>query len=61
MWWQVAGGCICKGCKRLGRWLLWNKRELAYKQLRDWELQLKELRLEDNNIVDGLEVGGKMW
>ena len=37
--------------------VLWNKRELAYKQLRDTELQLKELRLEDNNIVDGLKVG----
>ena len=37
--------------------VLWNKREIAYKQLRDWELQLKELRLEDNNIVDGLKVG----
>ena len=37
--------------------MLWNKRELAYKQLREYELQLKELRLEDNNIVDGLKVG----
>ena len=37
--------------------VLWNKREVAYKQLRDTELQLKELRLEDNNIVDGLKVG----
>ena len=35
-----------------------NERELAYKQLRDLELQLKELRLEDNNIVDGLKVDG---
>ena len=25
--------------------------------VRDWELQLKELRLVDNNIVDGLKVG----
>ena len=43
---------IC-GCSGTG--------ELAYKQMRDWELQLKELRLEDNNIIDELKVGGRLW
>ena len=55
------GGCICKWCKRLGRCLLWKRERACVKLLRDWELQLKELRLEDNNIVDGLKVGGWMW
>lgn len=36
--------------------MLWNKRELAYKQLHEYDLQFQELRLSDNNIVDGLKV-----
>ena len=36
---------------------LWNKRELAYKRLREYELQIEELQIHDNNnIVDGLKV-----
>ncbi|XP_052225855.1 uncharacterized protein LOC127841237 isoform X2 [Dreissena polymorpha] len=35
--------------------VLWNKRELAYKQLRDFDVQLQGLQLSDNNFVDGLK------
>ena len=36
---------------------LWNKRELAYMHLREYELQIEELQIHDNNnIVDGLKV-----
>ena len=33
------GGCIYKGCKRLGRWLLWYKRA-CITLLIDWDLKL---------------------
>ena len=36
--------------------MLWNKRELAYLQLRELDVQLQELQLSDNNLVDGLKV-----
>jgi shikimate kinase len=35
---------------------LWNKRELAYQQLREYDLQFQELHITDNNIADGLKV-----
>ena len=35
---------------------LWNKRELAYRQLREYDLQFQELHITDNNIADGLKV-----
>ncbi|XP_053406240.1 uncharacterized protein LOC123523252 isoform X2 [Mercenaria mercenaria] len=34
---------------------LWNKRELAYRQLREYDLQFQELHITDNNIADGLK------
>lgn len=36
--------------------VLWNKRELAYQLLHEYDLQFQELQISDNNIVDGLKV-----
>lgn len=36
--------------------VLWNKRELAYRQLREYDLQFQQLQLGENNLVDGLKV-----
>ncbi|KAL4227673.1 hypothetical protein ACF0H5_013109 [Mactra antiquata] len=35
--------------------VLWNKRELAYQQLREYDLQFQELQITENNKVDGLK------
>ncbi|XP_052769316.1 plectin-like isoform X2 [Mya arenaria] len=35
--------------------VVWNKRELAYRHLKQYDFQLQELQLSDNNLVDGLK------
>lgn len=35
---------------------LWNKRELAYRQLQEYDVQFQELHINDHNITDGLKV-----
>ena len=52
---SLGGGDVCKWCKRLGRWLLWNKRACIQ------AAEINLFRIKDMNIVDGLKVGGMIW